>query len=68
MVTQVRPGGIFDEGYIEPGTIITSVNKQPINTVADIDKAITNLKYGKLLAISGFGPDGTRFNSTYTVE
>ncbi len=67
VVTQVRPGGIFDEGYIEPGTIITSINKQPINTVADIDKAITNLKEGKL-SMTGFGPDGTRFNSTYTVE
>lgn len=68
MVTQVRPGGIFDEGYIEPGTIITSINKQPINTVADIDKAITNLKDGKILSMSGFGPDGGRFNSTYDVR
>jgi serine protease Do len=68
VVTQVRPGGIFDEGYIEPGTIITNINKQPINTVADIDKAITNLKNGKTLSISGFDPSGVRFNSTYTVE
>jgi len=68
VVTQVRPGGIFDEGYIERGTIITSINKQPINNVADIDKAITNLKDGKTLSISGFDPSGVRFNSTYTVE
>ena len=68
IVTQIRPGGIFDEGYIEPGTIITSINKQPISTVADIDKAITNLKDGKILAISGFDPSGVRFNSTYTVQ
>ena len=68
IVTQVRPGGIFDEGYIERGTIITSINKQPINTVADIDKAITSLKNGKVLAISGYDPDGVKFNSTFSVE
>lgn len=68
VVTQVRPGGIFDEGYIEPGTIITSINKKPINTIADIDKAITNLKDGKILSMSGFSPDGGRFNSTYDVH
>ena len=68
VVTQVRPGGIFDEGYIERGTVITSINKQPINTVADIDKAITNLKGGKVLAISGYDPEGVKFNSTFTVE
>ena len=68
VVTQVRPGGLFDESYIESGTIITSINKQPINTVADIDKAITNLKDGKILNISGFDPSGVRFNSTYTLQ
>lgn len=68
VVTQVRPGGIFDEGYIESGTIITSINRQPINSVADIDKAITNLKGGKMLNISGYDPEGVRFNSTFSVE
>ncbi|TSJ44544.1 Do family serine endopeptidase [Mucilaginibacter corticis] len=67
IVTQVRDGGIFDEAEIPSGTIITSINKEPINSVADIDKAITNLKDG-LLTIAGYYPDGTKFNNKFTVE
>jgi serine protease Do len=66
LVTQVRSGGIFDEAEIPSGTIITNINKEPINTVADIDKAITNLRNG-MLTIGGYYPDGTRFNNTFTV-
>ena len=67
IVTQVRDGGIFDEAEIPSGTIITSINKEPINSVADIDKAITNLKDG-ILTIAGYYPDGTKFNNKFTVE
>jgi serine protease Do len=67
MVTQVRDGGIFDEAEIPSGTVITSINKEPINSIADIDKAITNLKDG-LLTIAGYYPDGTKFNNKFTVE
>jgi serine protease Do len=47
LVTQVRPGGIFDDTEIPVGSVITSINKQPINSVADMDKVITNLKNGR---------------------
>jgi S1-C subfamily serine protease len=66
VVTQVRPGGIFDDLEIETGTIITDINKQPVNSIADIDKAVTNLKDGKLLSISGYTNYG-RFTNTYTL-
>jgi serine protease Do len=66
VVTQVRDGGIFDQADIPSGTIITTINKQPINSVADIDKAITNLRHG-MLTIGGYYPDGTKFNNTFTV-
>jgi S1-C subfamily serine protease len=65
-VTQVREGGIFDEAEIPAGTVITSINREPINSVADIDKAITNLRNG-MLNIGGYYPDGTKFNNTFTV-
>jgi S1-C subfamily serine protease len=66
IVTQVRDGGIFDQAEIPSGTIITNINKAPINTVADIDRAITNLRNG-MLTIGGYYPDGTKFNNTFTV-
>ena len=67
VVTQVREGGIIDEAELPTGTVITSINKMPINSTADIDKAVTNLKNG-MMAISGYYPDGTKFNNTFSVE
>ncbi|NCD69299.1 trypsin-like peptidase domain-containing protein [Mucilaginibacter agri] len=67
LVTQVRSGGFFDETDIPVGSVITSINKQPINGVADIDKAITNLRNGMVI-ITGVYPDGTSFNNTFQVQ
>jgi serine protease Do len=66
LVTQVRDGGMFDNFDVAVGSIITSINKQPINSIADIDKAITNLRNGTVL-ISGYSPDGVRFNNSFLV-
>ncbi|MEO6150865.1 MAG: PDZ domain-containing protein, partial [Mucilaginibacter sp.] len=67
VVTQVRPGRLFYDTDIPVGSIITNINKQPINSVADIDKAITNLRNGNLI-ISGYYPDGTMFNNMFQVQ
>jgi serine protease Do len=62
MVTEVQPGLLFDNVQIPVGSVIASVNKQPVNSSDDISDALTNLKNGKLL-ISGYYPDGTKFNN-----
>jgi Do/DeqQ family serine protease len=67
VVTQVREGRVFDSFEIPVGSIITSINKSPINSVADIDKVITNLRNGNLV-ISGYYPDGTNFNNMFQVQ
>ncbi|MFA6249824.1 MAG: PDZ domain-containing protein, partial [Mucilaginibacter sp.] len=67
LVTQVRPGGIFDDTEIPVGSIITSINKQPINSVADMDKVITNLRNGRLI-ITGYYPDGGSFSNVFEVQ
>lgn len=64
MVTQVRPGHMFDSFEVPVGSVITSINKQPINNTADIDRVITNLRNGNLI-ISGYYPDGTSFNNMF---
>jgi len=65
-VTQVRRGGVFDSFEVPVGSIVTKINQQPINSVGDIDKAITNLKNGTVV-ISGFYPDGGSFNASFMV-
>ncbi|MES2061592.1 MAG: Do family serine endopeptidase [Bacteroidota bacterium] len=67
VVTQVRPGGIFDDTEIPVGSVITSINKQPIGSVADMDKVITNLRNGRLI-ITGYYPDGGSFSNVFAVQ
>ena len=67
VVTQVREGGLFDYTDVPVGSIVTDINKQPINSVPDIDRALSNLKNG-MVTISGFYPDGTRLRSTIQVQ
>jgi serine protease Do len=67
VVTQVRPGRLFDATDIPAGSVITNINKQPIKSVGDIDKAITNTRNG-MLVISGIYPDGTSFANTFQVQ
>ncbi|MFD0795063.1 Do family serine endopeptidase [Mucilaginibacter litoreus] len=67
LVTQVRRGGVFDDTEIPVGSVITSINKQAVNSVEDIDKAITNLRNGRLM-ISGYYPDGGSFNNIFDVQ
>jgi S1-C subfamily serine protease len=66
-VTQVRPGRLFDDTEIPVGSVITSINRKPIASVADMDSAITNTRNG-LLVISGYYPDGTSFSNTFQVQ
>jgi serine protease Do len=44
--------------------VITSINKQPVNSTDDIGRAITNLKNGNLI-ITGYYPDGTSFSNMF---
>ncbi|MFD1256796.1 Do family serine endopeptidase [Mucilaginibacter terrae] len=67
VVTQVRRGGFFENYDIPEGSIITSINKQAINSTADIDKAITNLKNGQMV-IEGYSADGSRFSNSFMAQ
>lgn len=67
IVTQVRPGRLFDDTEIPVGSVITSINRHPINSIADMDSAITNTRNG-ILVISGIYPDGTSFNNSFQVQ
>jgi len=66
VVTQVREGGLFDYTEVPVGSVITEINKQPIASSSDIDRALTNLPHG-VLTITGFYPDGTRLRNTIEV-
>jgi len=64
IVTQVRPGLLFDDTQIPVGSIITSINRKPVNNSDDISSAITSTRNGNLI-ITGYYPDGTAFNNVF---
>ncbi|MDQ4139636.1 MAG: PDZ domain-containing protein, partial [Bacteroidota bacterium] len=60
LITELQEGGFFDSAGIPQGTIITSINGQPVNSLADVDKAISSAR-SRMVRIDGITPDGTSF-------
>jgi len=67
LVTQVRPGRMFDQLGIEEGSVITAINKVAVNSPEAIDQAISNAKDG-ILIIAGVSPDGSVFTNRYKMD
>ncbi|MES2275755.1 MAG: trypsin-like peptidase domain-containing protein [Bacteroidota bacterium] len=68
IVTGVTQGGMFDELGLTTGSIITTVNKGPVNSVEDVDKAIDASNRRGILVLSGINPDGSKFNNAFQLK
>lgn len=55
IVTSVNPESPAGEAGIESGDLITSVNKQSVNSVDEFEKAISNIKENKVLLLVKHG-------------
>ncbi|MXV51604.1 Do family serine endopeptidase [Pedobacter sp. HMF7647] len=66
VVSEVRSGGIFDQQEVPKGTVITSVNGKAVNSVDDIDAALSAGK-GDMLQLSGITPDGAQFRYSFPI-
>lgn len=58
VVTSVAPGKLFDYWDVSKGFIITKVNGKPVNSSADIEKALPSSPTGKTI-ISGVNENGS---------
>jgi serine protease Do len=67
VVTQVRDGGVFDNAEIPVGSVITSINRQPVNTVDDVSRVLSNIR-STTIVFSGFYPDGSRLVLPFEVQ
>lgn len=57
VVTEVEPGKLFDYFDVTKGLLITTINGKPVNSSADVEKALTTSGNGKT-TIAGFGENG----------
>jgi serine protease Do len=60
VITGMERGGFFDSAGIPIGTIITSVNGRPVNTVAELNAAL-GASRNNMVRLDGVTPDGTGF-------
>ncbi|WP_026897629.1 Do family serine endopeptidase [Daejeonella oryzae] len=67
IVTQVRPGGFFDQIELPEGTIIVSINGKAITKVEDIESAISSGK-NNMATINAITPDGYQMRYQFQVR
>lgn len=60
VIRDVKQGGFFDKAGIPEGTIITTINGRPVNSLADVDAALAASRTS-MVRIDGITPDGTGF-------
>lgn len=59
LVTEVRTGGFFHQVGIPPGTIITYINGNEVNTPADVEETLMEARNSRV-QIFAIAPDGSR--------
>ena len=66
LVSEVKPGGFFDQLGIPAGTIIAFVNGVAMNDQRDIDEALIKAQ-NSMLQILGIAPDGSRIAFNFSL-
>jgi len=67
IVTSVKSGGFFDQIDLPQGTVITSINSQPINKAQDIEKAISSGR-NNMATINAITPEGMPMKYQFQVR
>lgn len=67
VVSNIKPGGFFDQMDIVQGTIITSINGRPIATVDDIETAISSGR-NNMATVNAISPDGMQIRYQFQVR
>jgi len=67
VVSNVKPGGFFDQLDVAQGTIITSINGLPIAKVDDIEAAISSGR-NNMATVNAISPDGMQIRYQFQVR
>ncbi|SDN08143.1 Do/DeqQ family serine protease [Daejeonella rubra] len=67
VVSNVKPGGFFDQLDVVQGTIITSINGRPITNADDIETAISSGR-NNMATVNAISPDGMQIRYQFQVR
>ena len=67
VVTSVKAGGFFDQLEVPVGTIIVSINGQPISKTTDVEVAISMVK-NNMASINAITPEGYQMRYQFQVR
>ena len=67
VVSNVKPGGFFDQLDVAQGTIITSINGRPIAKVDDIETAISSSR-NNMATVNAISPEGMQIRYQFQVR
>jgi Do/DeqQ family serine protease len=67
VVTDVRPGGFFDQLELPRGTIIVSVNGQPVKNGQDVNDALSASR-NNLASINAITPEGSKMKYQFQIR
>jgi serine protease Do len=52
LITDVQSGSPADEGGLQPGDVIRSINRKPVNNAADLQSVVKDLKNGSTVLLN----------------
>ena len=61
VITNVHPGSVADQSGLESGMVIAGINRQPVKSMADAEKALSNYEAGDDLLLLIKTEAGSRF-------
>lgn len=61
VIEQVAPGSSADNAGLQPGEVITEVNRQPVHSAADVQKALSSVPKGNDAMVLVWSPGGSTF-------
>jgi serine protease Do len=68
VIEQVTPGSAADNAGLQPGDVITEVNRTPVHSAADVKSALSNIKQGDDAMVLVWSRGGTSFRVLHATQ
>ena len=68
VIERVQPGSPAEDAGLQPGDVIVSVNRHPVQTAADVRQALTSVPKGQDALVLVWSNGGSTFRVLHSQE